>query len=322
MTDENKLAINLEALTTKDTKLLFRDDEIDQILFSMNNGINTYIYGSVGIGKTTAVKHVIEKFNDAKHKAIYVNCSRFQTEYSILQAIIDGINSIFVQKIIISSRSNSDLLHRLEKDRERKYTDLKIIMLDDIQSLKETEVVDHLLEMGFKLILISDEVRAINRLSAQAQSHFAYTILFKDYTEEQVLKILNYKAKHLLGEGNYKQSLVINVAKLCNGNIGYAESLLLASTVRAVSLKKECVDESDIPAIEKPEEISHDEKIILDILKEEHSMQSGKLYLMYCERTRFPKSERTFRNYMQNLCKKNLVKAVGTNKGRFYELVK
>jgi predicted transcriptional regulator len=95
----------------------------------------------------------------------------------------------------------------------------------------------------------------------------------------------------------------------------------LASALRAIELKKDCVDESDLPEIQgKEQELGPDEKIILEILKEQHSMQGGQLYKTYCERTRFAKAERTFRNYMRNLCEKNLVKAIGTNKGRVYEL--
>lgn len=50
-------------------------------------------------------------------------------------------------------------------------------------------------------------------------------------------------------------------------------------------------------------------------------MQGGQLYKTYCERSRFVKAERTFRNYMSSLCQKNLVKAVGTTKGRVYEIL-
>ena len=110
--------------------------------------------------------------------------------------------------------------------------------------------------------------------------------------------------------------------EISNGNIGYGESLLLASALRAIELKKETADESDIPELQKKESGPFpNEKTILEILKENHGMQGGQLYKTYCERTKFAKAERTFRNYMKSLCEKNLVKAIGTNKGRVYELI-
>jgi len=36
---------------------------------------------------------------------------------------------------------------------------------------------------------------------------------------------------------------------------------------------------------------------------------------------RHPKSERSFRNYMESLCFKGLVKAIGEKRGRIYEIV-
>jgi len=72
MTEEN-IVLNLEAL--KESRLFFREKETEQILASMMNGIHTYIYGSTGTGKTTAVKRAIEKFNSNKHKAFYVSCT-------------------------------------------------------------------------------------------------------------------------------------------------------------------------------------------------------------------------------------------------------
>jgi Cdc6-like AAA superfamily ATPase len=321
MIEHHKLRLSFQTLRETETRLLYREQELNKLLVSMQAGINTYVYGAIGTGKTTAVKRAIEKFNDARNKAMYVSCSTCKTEYSALKEIIDRINELFVQKIFIETRSNYDLVKRLKKERE-KIQSLKVVVLDHLQALEEPEIVDGLLEIGFTIILISDNPKAISRLSAQAQSNFGNTIPFHDYTQEQVVKILESKARHLLGEGSYKESLVVKVAQLCNGNIGYGETLLLAAALEAVNSKKDCVDESDIPELQtKGEALGYDEKIILEILKEQKSMQGGQLYKAYCERTKFPKAERTFRNYMKELCEKNLVKAIGTNKGRVYEIV-
>ena len=317
MTDEPEIKLNLEAL--KSTRIQFRDKEMETILLAMRNGIHTYVYGSVGTGKTTAVSHVMGKFENGRNKALYVSCSVCQTEYAVLREIIDQVNTRFPQKIFIQTRSNYDLAKRLKKDRE-KLPELKAVILDDLQSLEEPKVVDPLLEIGLILVLVADDLKAINRVSSLSQSYFGNVVHFEDYTKEQLTKIIAAKARHLLGEGRYKPALVQKLADLCNGNVGYAESLLLASVLRAVSLRKEIVDEADVPDPERPHELNHDEQTVFEILKEHGSMPGGELYRQYCEKVRFPKAERTFRNYMRDLCERNLVKAVGTNKGRIYQL--
>ncbi len=322
MIGHNRLRLGFQTLRETETRLLHREQEIEKILVSMQSGMNTYVYGSIGTGKTTTVKRAMEKFSDARNKSIYVSCSTCKTEYSVLKEIIERINDLFVQKIFIETRSNYDLVKRLKKEKQ-KIENLKVVVLDHIQSLAEPEIVDGLMEIGFAIILVSDNPKAITRLSPQAQSNFGNTIPFGDYTQEQVVKILEAKARHLLGEGSYRESLVVKVAQICNGNIAYGETLLLASALEAVNSKRDVVDESDVPELlTKGETLSHDEKLILGILKEQRSMQGGQLYKAYCERTKFPKAERTFRNYMKSLCEKNLVKALGTNKGRVYELIR
>jgi Cdc6-like AAA superfamily ATPase len=321
MIAHHELRIDFQTLKETETRLLYREQELNKILVSMQAGMNTYIFGAIGTGKTTTVKRAMEKFNDARNKALYVSCSMCKTDYSVLKEIIDRINDLFVQKIFIETRCNYDLVKRLKKERE-KIQSLKVVVLAHVQALEEAQIVDALLEIGFAVILVSDDPKAISKLSPQSQSNFGNTIPFHDYTQEQAVKILESKAKHLLGEGCYRESLVVKVAQLCNGNIAYGETLLLAAALNAIELKKDCADESDIPEIQaKQHELSPDEKMILDILKEQHSMQGGQLYKTYCERSRFAKAERTFRNYMHSLCEKNLVKAVGTNKGRVYEIL-
>lgn len=324
MIAHHELRVNFETLRETETRLLHREEEIEKILVGMTSGVHTFIYGSIGTGKTTAVKRAIERFNDARNKALHISCLTCKTVHAVLKELISQINANLVSAhIVIEIRSNYDILQQLKaalKKFER--TSFKVVALDHFQALEETGIVDNLIEMGFTVILVSDDAKAVGRLSPSAQSYFANTIHFEDYTQEQLVKIFHSKARHLIGEGLYTEPLIAEIAKLSNGNIMYGETLLLAAALEAVRARKECVDETDVPELlPSGETISQDERAILEVLKEMKAVQGGELYKKYCERVKFPKAERTFRNYMQSLCQKNLVKAVGTNKGRVYEIV-
>lgn len=320
MTDENRLSLNLEALESSG-RLLYRDSEIEQILFNMKNGINTYVYGSIGVGKTSTIKKVIERFNSSQNKALYVNCSIFQKEYGILQEVVNQINQNFAQTIFIQTRSNSDLVRRLKTEKERKFQSMKVVVLDHIQKLEEGEVVDCLFEIGFTVILVSDEEYAKSKISQLSQRYFASTIEFKNYTHEQVARIIRTKARNLLGENSFTENCVEKIAKICEGDISDGEKFLLGSAVMACSKKKKFVDVEDVPEVEEEKGINHDENKLVEILKEKRSVASGELYQEYCKRVHFPKTERTFRNFMKHLSEKNLVRAIGTTRGRVYEII-
>ncbi len=287
----------------------------------MRTGIHTYLYGSLGTGKTTAVKQAIAKFTDTRNKALYISCSTRTTVHAILRSLIEAVNSCLSSHkaaIHVSIRSNSEIVEQLKAALQKlEWTKFKVVALDHFHAVQETEIVDHLLDLGFIIILVSDDTKAITKLSPAAYSMFTNTICFEDYTQDQVVKILHSKARHLLGEGQFTDTLVKKIAEQCHTNILQGETLLLASALNAVSRKKHVVDETDLPRFEiKGDGLSPDEKTILDILKEQGALQGGTLYKTYCERTKFPKAERTFRNYMKNLCERNLVRAIGTNKGR------
>jgi hypothetical protein len=59
----------------------------------------------------------------------------------------------------------------------------------------------------------------------------------------------------------------------------------------------------------------------LKILQEWKSLPASRLFAFYREKASYPKGERSFRNYMQSLCSKGLVKALGDKRGRTYEIV-
>jgi hypothetical protein len=69
------------------------------------------------------------------------------------------------------------------------------------------------------------------------------------------------------------------------------------------------------------DKLSEDERTLIKILKEWKSLPAGRLFDFYREKARYPKCKRSFRNYMQGLCLKGLVKNVGEKRGRIYEIV-
>jgi len=93
-------------------------------------------------------------------------------------------------------------------------------------------------------------------------------------------------------------------------------------------LKAESEDKNSIDEVEyeyevdcEDEELTADERILVKILREQKSLASNTLYGFYSQKARHPKSRRSFRNYMQNLCMMGLVRNVGEKRGRVYEVV-
>jgi hypothetical protein len=57
-------------------------------------------------------------------------------------------------------------------------------------------------------------------------------------------------------------------------------------------------------------------------MADKNALPSGELYRLYSEKVEYPKSERSFRNFMQTLDRKGLVRSIGDKRGRSYQIVK
>jgi len=308
----SKLLANPEGLSQSyiPVKLLHRDKQKAELLSCLTNSTNTFVYGNPGIGKTTLIRHVTDGY---KGKLIYIDCSLYQTTNAVLREIISAIS------VPIFSRSNYDLLKRIkEKTKNSKLA----VCLDHFEYLTESEAVGKLISLGFVAVLIAEKEESYLRLDQMTRSNITSMMRIPEYTVDQSVAIISERVKLALKEWSYSDDIIAKIAQESKGNVALAINLLKTAALKAEGQNKNKIDETDVPQIDCPElELKQDEKVLLKILKEWKSLPSSRLYVFYRERTKYPKEERSFRNYMRNLCAKGLVKAIGEKSGRIYEIV-
>ena len=93
---KNEAALDYEFLP----KILkFRENEQQYLatalkpLFGMRSGRNLFIFGAPGIGKTAAVRHVLNELEDHSDEviSIYINCWQYNTSYKVFVEICEQI---------------------------------------------------------------------------------------------------------------------------------------------------------------------------------------------------------------------------------------
>ena len=309
----NQILINPEVLSQSylPEKLLHRDKEKAELTNNLKNFINTFICGPCGSGKTTLAKRVIHNLNKRVVVA-YVDCSVFQTTYSILKEIIPRSKFILY-------RSNYELIKELLKyAKERRFA----VCFDNFEKLKEKDLIARLMSLNLCVVLISDNEENISLLSESVKSHIPSIIRLQPYTTEQSFDILKDRAEKALTKGTYTDVIVKKIAEKIKGNIAFGINALKVSALKAESENKKAIEESDVQINNNcPIKLNQDEKVLLKILKEWKNLPASRLYDFYVQNSRHPKSERSFRNYMEKLCSKNLVRAIGEKRGRVYEVV-
>ncbi len=124
-------------------------------------------------------------------------------------------------------------------------------------------------------------------------------------------KILKSNYPHL------HQEIIDGIVSQCKGNI------TLALGTASVFELQPSLNKDDLARL-LPDEglLNSDEKLLLKIMEESKVLPSNELFHLYRTQAKYPKSERSFRVYMKNLCELGLVKSEGDNRGRIYEFIK
>ncbi len=306
----DQLIVNQEYLskTYLPKKLPHREKELAQLRNNLKNSVSTLMYGPCGSGKTTLVKHVFGALKGVY--ASYIDCSVYQTTYSILKEVVP-------RAPFILCRSNYELLKELMREAKQKKF---VVCLDGFERLKEKELIRKFFLLGLTVVLITDEEENISLLTDDIRAKLS-RVRFKPYTADQTFDILKDRAEKAFARWSCPDAVIRRIAEMVKGNITLAINTLKLAAIKAEGRGKNVIEESDIPEVEDcPFKLSRDEKALLKILREHGCLPAGKLYELYRRSVRYPRGERSFRNYMKSLNKKGFVRVLGEKRGRIYEV--
>lgn len=282
-----------------------RELERAQILEYLKNSVNTVVCGPSGIGKTTVIKSVIEETNNNYGQAVYVDCSLYQTANAILREILLSLGSV------IASKSNYELTKRLrEKTRKVKL----YVFLDHFENLKNDDILNILLGLDFCVCLITDSFESYRMMSLTQRARFVNIVKIEKLTADEVTEVLREMASPKVNN-----EVLQKIVEKSDGNLTLALNML--RSVEANPENIATIEQNDFYDGHTNNVHNLESSAILQILEQKKRIPSGELYRLYCEKSEYPKSERSFRNYMQDLCRKGLVRSIGDKKGRFYEII-
>jgi Cdc6-like AAA superfamily ATPase len=313
MITESKIISNPEILSNSYSpeQLSFREKEESQLLANMKNYTNTLVTGSYGSGKTVLAKRVVSLLKKKENFVVYVDCSVYQTTYSILKEIIPTSQLVFY-------RSNYELTKELQKFiKKGKFA----VCLDNFGHMKDKNLIGRFISIGICVVLLTESMEDFESLPQNIRSNVLTIIRLPDYNAEQTITLLKNRAEKALTKWSYTDAVLRKIAEKSRGNLSVAINALKAAALKAEGENKRTVEEADVQ-IENdcPPKLSIDEKTIVKIMEEWKSLPASRLYDLYVQSSRHPKGERSFRNYMESLNRKGFVKAVGEKRGRVYEI--
>ncbi|MCW4024420.1 MAG: hypothetical protein NWF01_05220 [Candidatus Bathyarchaeota archaeon] len=271
----------------------------DEIFSYLRNSVNTFVYGNHGIGKTGLIRKVAKKVSDRLGHAVYVDCSLYQTANAVLREALISIGSV------IASKSNYDLTKRL-KEKTKK---LRVyVFLDHFERLKNHDILNILSGLNFCVCLVANSPESHRLLNNEHRAKFANIVRIERLPDDKVFELLMERSS-----ANVSKAILRDIVEKSKGNLTLALNTLRSFEANPRKMKLfEQVDTYDL---------NEDYSVILALLKEHKILPSGKLYDLYCQRSDFHKGGRSFRNFMQSLCKQGLVKSIGDKRGRAYQII-
>jgi len=222
-------------------KLIARDQQIGEIAELIepviHHGLprNGLIVGKKGIGKTSVIKYVIKEFNEIalknkiNVKTILLNCGIANTVSRVILEIVHQVSpELQVPKTGLSLNEYYNILWDVLNEKQTSI----IVILDDIEMLKNLDILASLSQAGEKMYIgdevyigiigISNDLFSSEKISPNLIQSINYKeVIFPPYTEEELRQILEVRSSTAFKDDVIDES-VIPTCVLLSQKEGYA----------------------------------------------------------------------------------------------------
>lgn len=256
-------------------------------LMARRNGKNILVYGRPGIGKTLAIKYVLNQLEDVNIIPIYVNCWQKNTTYKILINMCEQIG------YRLTHNKNTEELFNILKKHFNKGS--VVFAFDEIDKIEDLDFLYYISEEIFRktIILITNYKEWVIKLDERIRSRLTLQLLeFKQYNHSETRGILLERMKFAFANDvwdNNAFELVANKAsELKDIRVGLY-LLKQAGDLAEAGLKKKVSIEHVIKAINSLDEFSvkssdkldSEENKILRIIQNNSGKKIGELFNIY-----------------------------------------
>jgi archaeal cell division control protein 6 len=258
-------------------------------LFQQRNGRNCIVHGPPGIGKTVALKKVLqdleEQTDEIEH--VYINCWQKNSSYKIAVAMCEK----FGYKL--TSNKKTDELFAVLKNMLNKSS--TVFVFDEIDKVEDYNFLYFLLEDIYRasILMVTNFQNWITDLDGRIKSRLTPELLeFKPYNLEETKGIIKERASYAFLPSVWPDeelSKVINrtyeIRDIRTGLYLLRESTTIAEDKSLRKVTSECVDAAiaklqDYSKNEKTD-LEDDTKFILEVVKQNTNKRIGELFEDY-----------------------------------------
>src|SRR3989338_170292 len=260
-------------------------------LMDGKNGKNLFIYGAPGIGKTAAMRFVLNELEEETEDVvpIYINCWQKNTTFKIIVGICEQLG----YKLTHNKRTEE--LFEIVKNMLNKKS--AVFTFDEVDKLEDFDFLCSVLEEIYKksVFLVTNYSDWLEDLDDRLKSRLMAEVLeFKPYSLAETKDVLMQRAEYAFAPGVFDNGafelIVKKTAEAEDMRVGLhllRESGNIAENKasRKITLEhaKEAVAKIGQFTIKSSADLTDDERSILDIVKKHSEKKIGELYNIYKE---------------------------------------
>jgi len=281
-------------------------------LLQNRNGKNLFIWGKPGIGKTVAVKHVLNSLEEEdlgdydEVYSIYVNCWQKNTTFKIIMDICEQLDYKFTQ-----NKKTEDLMKIVENILNRKSA---VIAFDEIDKVEDMDFLYTILEKIYRkcVILITNHKDFVLGIEDRIKSRLAPDMLeFSSYNQDETRGILEHRKELAFVPGCWENAAFETVIKKTFEEEDIRSGLHLmkesglnaeADSSRKIELKhvEKALKKIDEISVKDTGELDEECRFVLKIVKENSGKKIGELFKKF-EGEGGKSSYKTFQRKVQKL---------------------
>ena len=258
-------------------------------LFQEKSGKNVFNYGQPGVGKTVALRKVIEELEEETESIIpvYINCWQRNTTYKIIAEICELMDFKFIQ-----NKKTEELFRLIKQALNKKSV---VFVFDEVDKLEDLDFLYMILEEIYRktIILITNYKEWVIDLDVRIKSRLMPEMIeFRPYNLEETKGILRQRMEYAFHPnvmaGDAFELIVKKTFEMQDIRTGLYLMKEAALTAESKSSRKillehaqRALNKLDEFTIKNPTELATDEQMILNLVKNNSGKKIGEFFKIY-----------------------------------------
>jgi cell division control protein 6 len=277
-------------------------------LLQGRTGKSLLIFGPPGIGKTASVKYMFRELEEESDEVvpIYLNCWQKNTTFKIMVALCEelGYN-------LTHNKTTEELFGVVQNILNKKSA---VLCFDEIDKIEDFDFLYSFIEGIYKktILLITNYKEWLLKLDERIRSRLgADSIGFQTYNAHEVKEILKQRASYAFYPDVIESEALEIIAQrtfetkdVRTGLHLLREAALAAENESSKKIKLEHANKAlqniDNFTIKSSDDLESQQKLILDIIKDNSGKRSGEIFAIY-EQKGGTDSYRSFHRKLTNL---------------------